>query len=65
MKLAKDAHKAWSTWSGVALVIALALHEAMPVLVDRIPESIYDWTVWALAIATPVLRLIDQGLRND
>lgn len=64
MKLVKDAHKAWSTWSGAALVLAMSLHEAMPVVADRVPDNVYDWSVWALAIATPILRFIDQGLKN-
>lgn len=64
MKIAKNAHKAWSTWSGVALIFVMALHEAMPVIAERLPEDVYDWAVWALVVATPILRVIDQGLRD-
>jgi len=45
-------------------VVVLAAHEAMPIIEQRIPADMYDWTVWGLAIATPVLRFIDQGLSD-
>ena len=60
----RNAHKAWSTWSGAALVVVLAAREAMPIIEQRIPADMYDWAVWGLAIATPVLRFIDQGLSD-
>ena len=65
MKFVKNAHKAWSTWSALALVAALAMKDALPMLEGMVSEQSYSWVLWGLAIATPVLRFIDQGLQDE
>jgi len=65
VKIVKNAYKAWSTWTAGLLVVLLSAEQAMPLIAARIPEHVYDWAVWGLALAIPILRFIDQGLPKN
>lgn len=62
MKLKKQALKAWSTWGIGLIALVEGVRQSWPLLQNQMPESVYDYGLFALAGAVLVLRFIDQGL---
>lgn len=65
MKVQKNAYKAWSSW-GLALIAAMeGIKGSWPLLAQQLPEPVYDWGLFAMAIFVLFLRFVDQGLANE
>lgn len=65
MKIEKSAYKAWSSWGLAAIVAMEGIKGSWPLLQTQLPEAVYDWGLFAVAIAVLILRFVDQGLKSN
>lgn len=64
MRLAKNAHKAWSAWGLGVIALFEGVKGSWPMLSQQLPAPVYDYGLFALAVTVLVLRFIDQGIRD-
>lgn len=64
MKLIRKAYKAWSVWGLGAIVAVEGLKTSWPILENQLPETVYDYGLFVIAVAVLLLRFIDQGIDN-
>jgi len=68
----KDAYKWWSVWGAVITALLGAMLVALPIVRNQIPAAAYDWLMFVVTLAVPViaafipvLRVVDQGEKSE
>lgn len=64
MKLIKKAYKAWSVWGLGAIAAVEGLKTSWPILGNQLPDIVYDYGLFTMAVVVLLLRFIDQGIDN-